>query len=92
MPVWHVSVARLSRSLDRVLDLSDWPPNVWKQARELSQRILNGVGCDDWQREEIGKTALHTRRRLSPEGVKLLHQVNCGFPVFTHGAALGAIR
>jgi hypothetical protein len=91
MPVWHVSVARLSRSMDRVLSVSEWPPNVLRQARELQRRILQMVG-GTWEREEIGDSALHLRRRLSREEMALLHQVNSTCPVFTHGAALKEIH
>ena len=91
MPVWHVSIARLSRSLDRVLLCSEWPPNVLRQARELQRRVLQGAG-GDWEREDIGETALHLRRRLSADEINLLYKVNTSCPVFTRGAALEAVH
>lgn len=90
MPVWHVSVARIARTLDRVLEVSEWPPNVLRQARELQRKVLRGVG-GTWEKEEIGEMALHFRRRLSADEMKLLHQVNAACPVFTHGGALAEI-
>ena len=89
--MWHVSIARIARSLDRVLLVSEWPPNVLRQARELQSRVLRGIG-GEWEREEIGESAVHLRRRLSIEEMKLLRQVNASCPVFTHGAALAAIE
>jgi hypothetical protein len=90
MPVWHVSVARIARSMDRILLVAEWPPNVLRQARDIQRRVLGGVG-GEWQREEIGESAIHLRRRLSVEEMKILHQVNALCPVFTHGAALSEI-
>lgn len=87
LQAWHVSIARVSRGMDRILPVETWPPNVLRQARELQRKVLQGVGCR-WELEEMGESALHLRRRLSPKEMGLLHMVNSACPVFTHGAAL----
>jgi hypothetical protein len=90
MPVWHVSIARLNRKMDGIIPVSEWPNTLKSQASELKQRVLSGVG-GQWERHEIGDMAVHLRRRLSREEMKLLHQVNSTCPVFTHGAALAEV-
>ena len=90
MPVWHVSIARISRSGDRLLMVGEWPNNVRIQASALADKVLAGVG-GTWQMDEIGDSAIHRRRRLSAEEMRLLYQINHSFPVFTHGQALKAV-
>jgi hypothetical protein len=90
MPVWHVSVARISRHLDRIIPVSEWPPNVLHAAKLLQKQMLLGVGTD-WNREEIGIDAIHLRRRLLALEIRRLHQMHPACPVFTHGAATAAL-
>jgi hypothetical protein len=45
-------------------------------------------GGDGWQMWEDGDCAKHTRRRLSPNEMKLLYSILPTAPVFTHGCAL----
>ena len=91
MPVWHVSIARIAKSMDRIVPVEEWQPITHRQARELQDLILVGVG-GTWQMDEIGVSALHRRRRLSDDEMRLLHQVNSQCPVFTHGEALKVER
>lgn len=76
--------------MDRVQKVSEWPPNVLRQARDLQKHVLRGVG-GTWEREELGDCAIHMRRRLSVTEMQLLHGINASCPVFTHGAALQEI-
>lgn len=91
MPVWHVSIARSDPVHLRVLRLSEWRAQTFRNAREIAHKMLLGVG-GDWQMEEVGESALHTRRRLSAAEMGLLFQVNNACPVFTHGAARQAME
>lgn len=77
--------------MDHLIPVAEWPQNVLRQARELQTRVLSGVG-EKWEVEEQGDIALHLRRRLTVEEMKLLHQVNASCPVFTHGAATEILR
>ncbi len=90
MPVWHVSIARLSRSGDRVLQVSEWPNSIRREASELANGVLSGVG-GTWERDETGECAIHRRRRLSEGEMRLLFQIRATCPVFTHGEALKAV-
>lgn len=90
MPVWHVSVARMSRTFERIIPVAEWPPNVMRQARDVQHRTLTGVG-GTWMLEEIGETALHLRRRLSREEMRLLFRDHPSCPVFTHGSAMAEV-
>jgi hypothetical protein len=89
--VWHVSVARINRAGDALIPVTQWPNNVLRQAKDLQDAVLRGVGGTDWQRDEVGESAIHRRRRLSAEEMRLLHQVNSQCPVFTHGKAMSAV-
>lgn len=73
-----------------MLKIAEWPNNVRNAASELANRILSGVG-GQWQMDEAGDVAIHRRRRLSADEMRLLHQVRPTCPVFTHGAALREI-
>jgi hypothetical protein len=86
MPVWHVSVARISKDRSRIVPVSEWRPGVFLAARELQRQALSGAGAD-WQLEEIGLDAIHLRRRLSAPEIRCLYQAHPTCPVFTHGAA-----
>ncbi len=86
MPVWHVSIARISRTMDRVLPTSEWPNVTLKQARKMREFMLRGAG-GEWEKEEIGEKALHLRRRLNQKEIDMLFEVKADCPVFTHGAA-----
>jgi len=90
MPVWHVSIARLNKRGDQLLKVQEWPNNVRNQASELANRVLSGVG-GLWQQDEIGDCAIHRRRRLSADEMRLLHKINASCPVFTYGQALKAV-
>jgi hypothetical protein len=88
--VWHVSIARLSKRMDRVFPVSDWPNSVMRQAVEMADRILSGVG-GEWRLQEIGDCAIHHRRRLSVSEMKHLLLINANCPVFTHGKAMSSL-
>ena len=90
MPVWHVSVARLNKTMSGIVPVSEWPNNVRRQASELQDRVLSGVG-GTWQKDESGEMAIHRRRRLSVEEIRLLHLTLPVAPVFTHGEAMKCI-
>jgi hypothetical protein len=88
--VWHVSIARLNRRMDGIIPVTEWPNTVNNQASELKERVLCGVG-GSWQRHEVGERAVHLRRRLSRDEMKLLYTINSACPVFTDGAAMAEI-
>lgn len=72
------------------MPVSEWPNTVRRDASELQNRILAGVG-GEWQQDEIGESAVHRRRRLSEAEMVALYQVRPTCPVFTHGEALKAV-
>jgi hypothetical protein len=90
MPVWHVSVARINKTMTGIIPVGEWPNNVRRQARELQERVLRGVG-GQWEVAEEGVSAVHLRRRLSPDEMRLLYSAHPMCPVFTHGEALKVV-
>lgn len=91
MPVWHSSVARIADNFQRVLSLREWTRGIKAAARKVALDQVRGIG-GQWELWQEGESAIHYRRRLSVEEMKLLHQVNSSCPVFTHGAALKVMQ
>lgn len=91
MPVWHSSVARIHPNGRRVLHLREWTQHDKGSARRMALSTVAGVGGQDWDFWQDGDAAIHYRRRLSTEEMRLLHAVNSSCPVFTHGEALKRI-
>ncbi len=87
--MWHVSVARIHRSMIKLLPLKEWPGAVKAGAEALARRVILGRG-QDWEFVELGDSALHLRRRLSVDEMKILYKVDPLLPVFTHGKAMEA--
>lgn len=90
MPVWHVSLARISRDETRALQVAEWSRTAVIEAKRIADRILAGMGTS-WEVEEFGKIAYHRRRRLNANEIRTLFKVLPTCPVFTHGAASSAL-
>jgi len=87
MPVWHSSSARISQDCSRIIPVNSWGKSLREAAKKVCLDQVLGVG-GTWELWEEGEFAIHYRRRLSLEEMRLLHAVNAMCPVFTHGAAL----
>jgi hypothetical protein len=61
--VWHVSVARLSGSLD-VISSERWGDGTLREARRIAMSTLHGVGTGE-SVEMLKPTCLHVRRSLA---------------------------
>lgn len=78
-PLWHVSIAMLSRSSGTPVSVLSWSPNAWRKAEAARDDVMRGLGTGEpWFMEhmvaEIGAraVAVHWRKPLSISEVNRL--------------------
>lgn len=87
MPVWHVSVARITSNRQSIKPVDLWVEREIREAAAIAVKALDGVGNKLHQWHERGEQAIHIRRQLSQPEIDELFTRKPDAPVFLHGKA-----
>lgn len=87
MPVWHVSVARITGNRREIKPVDYWTNSEIRNAAAIAVKALDGVGNKLHQWHERGEMAIHIRRQLTQPEIDRLHEIKPDAPVFTSGQA-----